>query len=65
MEKKVVSVREALRLTPTRELEKWTVVEYMLDDLGPFSIEMKKAEFSWDKVKQDMEAQEKGLKSIS
>ena len=65
MKKKVISTRETQKLTPTRELERWVIVEYMLDDFGPFIYESSKKDFSWDAVKKDMDAQEQGLKSIS
>lgn len=65
MKRTVISVRETVKLSPSRELERWKVVDYMLDDFGPFKYEVKQSEFSWDKVKEDMEREEKGLKAVS
>jgi len=65
MKRNVTSVRETVKLSPTRELERWKVVEYMLDDFGPFKYEVKQSEFTWDKVKEDMAKEEAGLKSVA
>jgi hypothetical protein len=65
MKRQVISTRETQKLTPTRELERWVTVEYMLDDFGPFTFEAKKADFSWERVRKDMDVQEQGLKSVS
>lgn len=64
MKRIVTSVRETVKLTPKGELERWKVIEYMLDDYGPFTYEVAKTGFSWDKVKEDMSREEAGLKSI-
>lgn len=64
MKKTVTTVRETVKLSPKGELERWKVVEYMLDDYGPFVYEIKKDEFTWDKVKEDMAHEESGLKTI-
>jgi hypothetical protein len=64
MEKKVVRVRETVKLTPTGELERWKVVEYMIGDFGPFAFEIRKKDFTWDAVQADMDHEEKGLQSV-
>jgi hypothetical protein len=37
----------------------------MLDDLGPFIIELPESEFSWEKVKEIMHKEEKGIAGVS
>jgi hypothetical protein len=64
MKKTVTSVRETVKLSPKGTLDRWKVVEYMLDDYGPFLIEMPVEQFSWDKVKEEMVREEAGLKSV-
>jgi len=65
MKKTVIAVRETVKLSPRAELERWKIVEYMLDDFGPFVFEIKKDEFTWDKLKEDMAREESGLKSAT
>jgi len=65
MVKKITSVRETVKLAPTGELVRWRVVEYMLDDYGPFTFEIVKDAFTWTAVKEDMKAEETGLASVT
>ena len=65
MIKKIVSVRETVKLTPAGELARWRVVEYMLDDFGPFTVETPKDAFTWDGVKEDMRREEEGLADVT
>jgi len=65
MKKTIAAVRETVKLSPRGELERWKIVEYMLDDYGPFVFEIKKDDFSWEKVKEDMSREETGLKSVA
>jgi len=64
MKKTVTAVRETVKLSPKGTLDRWKVVEYMLDDYGPFMIEMPIPDFTWDKVKEEMAREETGLKSV-
>jgi hypothetical protein len=51
MKRIITSVRDSARLSQRGELERRRILEYMLDDLGPFIIELPESEFSWEKVK--------------
>jgi len=62
MKRTVSAVRETIKLSPRGELIRWKVVEYMLDDFGPFVYEVEKSLFSWDLLKEDMKREEEGLK---
>ena len=65
MRRTIVSTRETVKLNPRGELDRWKVVEYMLDDFGPFVFECNKLLFSWDLVKEDMKREEEGLKAVT
>lgn len=64
MKRRVIGIRETVRLDRRGELERWVVVEYTLDDFGPFIFEQEKKEFSFENVKKDMKIQEEGLASL-
>lgn len=63
MKRTIVAVRETVKLSPRGELDRWKVVEYMLDDFGPFIFEINKLLFSWELVKEDMKSEEEGLQA--
>lgn len=65
MKRKVTEVTETTKLNEEKKLERWITVEYMLDELGPFSFTSLKSAFSWEAVKRDMDTQEQGLKAVS
>jgi len=65
MQRKILSSRETVKLDSTGQLQRWRVVEYMLDDLGPFTFEAPKSEFTYAKLREDMAREEEGLKSVA
>lgn len=64
MKRTIVSRRETVKLDVRGDMQRWVVFEYMLDDFGPFIFEHPKVTFSYDLLRQDMEAEEKGLAEI-
>jgi len=60
----IISVRETMKLDARGELERWKIVEYMLDDYGPFIFEVPTAQFSWDALKEEMAKEEAGIQSV-
>lgn len=65
MRRQIVGRRESVKLDRTGNLERWVVFEYMLDDFGPFVFEYPKAKFTYDLLKADMDAEEKGIAEIN
>lgn len=61
----ITSVRETVKLNPRGQLERWVVVEYFLNDLGPFVVEVPKSQFTWDLVKEEMARQEQGIREVT
>lgn len=65
MKRTITAVRETVKLGPKGDLVRWKVVEYMLDDFGPFLVEIPKTDFNWDRVKEDMIREEAGLGTVT
>lgn len=64
MKKQVISIRETTKLNARGDLVRWVVVEYMLDNFGPFIHEEGKETFAYDNLKVSMRIQEEGIASI-
>lgn len=64
MKRQILARRETVRLDNRGELIRYVVFEYMLDEFGPFVFEHEKKSFSYDLLRADMEAEEKGLAAI-
>lgn len=62
MKRKIISSRETAELAPEGTLQRIRVVEYMLDEYGPFIYEVPREEFSWDKLRADMKTNEDEIK---
>jgi len=49
---RIVSITQATRLTPDGRLVPTMVVSYMVDEFGPFSVEIDKVEFTAEKARE-------------
>jgi len=61
---KITSVRESVMLTKKREIIPTMVVEYTVDDQGPFTYEIPKEEFSREKARADIEAKAEEIRGL-
>ena len=64
MKKTITRARETVKLDAMGNLVTYAVYSFMLDDLGPFTIEIPKTEASTQRIKEAIAAQEKMLEEI-
>ena len=55
---------EAVRITPAGEFIKSMIASYMVDDQGPFTMEMDKVEFTADKMDALIEEEAKEITAL-
>lgn len=65
MIKRIISARQTVKLDFKGDLERWRVIDYMLDDYGPLTIEMPEKDFSYEKVGEIMDEEIKGLEPFT
>lgn len=65
MKKVVTAAHETLKMTPAGEIQRVSVYEYTLDNLGPFTYEVPVAEDTREKLEKAMAEKEKILSGLT
>jgi len=64
MKRTITAVSERVEIGPAGVLKRFVVYDFMLDDLGPFTVELPKEENTAENLKKAIAEQEKILKEV-